>query len=160
MEERKEKLILDLIEVRKNILHAASTLPARKQETAFLGVWSVKDLLAHLIGWDYTNIQAIKEILSNQVPDFFARYDEDWRTFNQNLVKRYKSNDFTQLVEVASESHAGLIQLLRSTPAEEIDKDRGLRCNNFEVTIADLLETELKDERKHYKQIAEFGKKE
>ncbi len=115
------------------------------------------DLLAHLIGWDYTNIEAIRSILSGQVPDFYAFYDEDWRTFNDRLVTKYKMNDFGHLVEEAKKSHQKLIKLLRSITAEEFYKDRGLRYDDFEVTLSDLLETELKDEKEHYWQVAGFG---
>ena len=52
---KKDALIANLVEARKNILNAASALPARQRDEIFLGSWSVKDLLAHLIGWDYTN---------------------------------------------------------------------------------------------------------
>ena len=61
---RKDALIANLAEARKNILNAASALPAKQRDEIFLGSWSVKDLLAHLIGWDYTNIQAVEAILT------------------------------------------------------------------------------------------------
>ena len=157
IEERKEKLILDLVEARKNILNAASALPTRQREVVFLGSWSVMDLLAHLLGWDYTNMEAVDTILSDQVPGFFASYDEDWRTYNSRLVAQYKVDDFSKLVKAMKKSHGELIRLLRSIPAQEFDRDRGLRSNGDEVTIADLLQTELKDERLHHQQIAEFG---
>ena len=74
---KKDALIANLVEARKNILNAASALPAKQRDGIFLGSWSVKDLLAHLIGWDYTNIQAVKAILANKVPAFFSHYDKD-----------------------------------------------------------------------------------
>jgi hypothetical protein len=119
IEERKEKLILDLVEARKNILNAACALPARQREVIFLGSWSVMDLLAHLIGWDYTNMEAVDTILSDQVPGFFASYDEDWRTYNSRLVALYKVDDFSKLVKAMKKSHGELIKYLRSIPAEE-----------------------------------------
>ena len=86
IEERKEKIIMDLVERRKNILEAASALPAGRREVIFLGSWSITDILTHLIGWDYTNMEAVKNILSDQVPGFFTFYDTDWRTFNSRSV--------------------------------------------------------------------------
>ena len=154
---RKDALIANLAEARKNILNAASALPAKQRDEIFLGSWSVKDLLAHLIGWDYTNIQAVKAILANKVPVFFSHYDKDWRTYNARLVTQYKLNDFRQLVRAVCKSHRDLITLLQSVPAEEFSKDRGLRSNGYKVTIARILQVELDDERVHHQQIAEFG---
>jgi hypothetical protein len=52
---KKDALVANLVEARKNILNTASALPAKQRDEIFLGSWSVKDLLAHLIGWDQTN---------------------------------------------------------------------------------------------------------
>ncbi len=45
---KREAIISGLIEVRRNILDAASSLPPEARDEIFLGIWSVKDLLAHL----------------------------------------------------------------------------------------------------------------
>ena len=47
---RKEEIIAGLIAARGKILEVAEALPAEKQDEVFLGVWSLKDLLAHLVG--------------------------------------------------------------------------------------------------------------
>ena len=52
---KKDALIANLVEARKNIQNVASALPAKQRDEISLGSWSVKDLLAHLIGWDHTN---------------------------------------------------------------------------------------------------------
>jgi len=58
----RDALVAGLVEARQNILDAASALPARARDEVFLGSWSIKDLLAHLIGWGFTNIDAVKAI--------------------------------------------------------------------------------------------------
>ena len=57
-----QELLLAIIETRTAILQEASQLSHEEQNTVFLGVWSVKDLIAHLIGWDFTNLAAEKDI--------------------------------------------------------------------------------------------------
>ena len=156
-QDKKDALTASLCEARKNILNAASALPAKQRDQVFLGSWSVKDLLAHLIGWDYTNIKAVKAILTNKIPVFFSRYDKDWRTYNGRLVTQYKVNNFSQLVRAVQKSHRDLITLLQSVPAEEFGKDRGLRSNGYKVTIARILQAELDDEKVYHQQIVEFG---
>ena len=153
----KDKLLSAIIETRTAILQEASQLSPEAQNTAFLGVWSVKDLIAHLIGWDYANLAAAKNIQAGKLPEFYAHQDKDWETFNAALVAKYKRDDFEELLALSRESQGQLIVYLESIPAENIDKDFGVRTGrNYKVTIARLLQAELKDGQEHVKQIQEF----
>ena len=53
---RKDEILSSITQARRKILDVAYTLPPEKRNTVFLGEWSARDLLAHLIGWDYTNL--------------------------------------------------------------------------------------------------------
>jgi len=158
-EARKEKLVADLIEARHCIVHAASSLSPKQQDQAFIGIWSVKDLLAHLVGWDMANIQAIQAILSGQLPEFYAHYEPNWQTFNAGLVARYKVDDLATLIAVVQDSHRQLIECLQGVPAVELDRDRGLRFQDYMVTVADTLEVEVSDEWKHCRQVQGFAER-
>jgi hypothetical protein len=115
-------------------------------------------LIAHLIGWDYANLAAAKDIQAGKLPEFYAHYDEDWETFNAESVAKYKRDNFEELLALARESQGQLIAYLESIPAENIEKDFGVRTGrNYKVTIARLLQAELKDGREHLKQIQEFS---
>jgi len=59
---RKDQIISGLIDTRCRILQAASELSPTEQEQVFLGIWSVNDLLAHLVGWDYANKRHYQQI--------------------------------------------------------------------------------------------------
>jgi hypothetical protein len=65
---KKEQVIARLGEVRRKIVAVAASLPPNKQNEIFLGVWSVKDLLAHLVGWDFANLAMAQEILAGKLP--------------------------------------------------------------------------------------------
>ena len=91
---KKEQLLAELQRARAEILREASALPAKKRDYIFLGIWSVKDLLAHLAGWDYTNIEAIQSVLAGNLPTFYKYRDRDWRTYNAMLVEKYKKGSF------------------------------------------------------------------
>jgi hypothetical protein len=153
---KKEKIIAELIETRGKILDAASSLSPADQDRVFLGVWSVKDLLAHLVGWDFANLEAAQAILAGQIPGFYAHYDRDWRTYNARLVAEYKREDFADLRASVEDSHQKLIGFLETIPAEEFDRDRGVRFKGYKVTIARTLEAELEDEKTHHTQVDEF----
>lgn len=154
---KKGEIVAALIQARRKILDVAYVLPPEKQDEVFLGVWSVKDLLAHLIGWDYTNIEATKSILAGELPEFYSHHDRDWQTYNASLVERHMKEDFAELLYAVEASQRALMGLLGTVPAEEFDKDRGIRSKRYKVTIAHLLQAEADDEEEHYRQIKEFA---
>lgn len=156
---KKDKIISGLVETRRKILDAASSLPPAEQDEIFLGIWSVKDLLAHLVGWDFTNLEAAKEILVGKTPNFYSHHDSDWKTYNARLVAEYKRDDFADLLSSVEDSHQKLIDFLKTIPAEEFDKDRGVRFGGYKVTIARLLQVEIDDEKTHLTQVEEFRDK-
>ena len=153
---KKDKIISELVETRRKILDAASSLSPAEQDEIFLGVWSVKDLLAHLVGWDFTNLEAAKEILAGKTPKFYSYHDRDWKTYNARLVTEYKRDDFADLLSAVEDSHQTLIDFLKTIPPQEFDKDRGVRFKGYKVTIAGLLQVEIDDEKTHHTQIEEF----
>ncbi len=153
---RKDAIISGLIEVRQKILDAAAALSPAQHDQIFLGSWSVKDLLAHLVGWDVTNLKAVKAVRAGKLPDFYAYTDRDWKTYNARLVSRYKKNDFGELVSSLQAAHQKLIDFLQAVPAEEFSRDTGVRFKGIKVTIAYLLKAELKDEQIHHAQIEAF----
>ena len=155
-QQKKDNIISALTQARRKILHVAYTLPPEKRDEVFLGVWSAKELLAHLVGWDYTNIEATKSILSGELPEFYSHHDRDWASYNAFLVERHKTEDFAELLHSVEASHRALVDLLGTVPADEFEKDRGVRYKRYKVTIARLLQAEAEDEEEHYRQIKEF----
>ena len=156
----KQELLSGLIETRTTILQEASQLSPTAQDTVFLGIWSVMDLIAHLVGWDFANLAAAKDIQAGKLPEFYAHYDKDWKTYNAELVSKYKRDDFEELLALARDSQDQLIAYLESVPAEAFEQDFGVRSGRgTRVTIARLLQAELGDEQEHLRQIREFKKR-
>ncbi len=155
---RKVQILSALVEARQNILAKVSALSEAQRDYIFLGIWSIKDLLAHLAGWDYTNLEAVKEILAAKLPTFYARYDHDWKTYNAMLVAKYKPDSFEELIALIKRSQRELIDLLETLPPEAFNKDFGVRFRGNKLTIRRLLEAELKDEQVHLQQLVDFFK--
>ena len=149
----KRRLIAGLIETRSKILDTVLTLAPAEQDRIFLGVWSAKDVLAHLAGWDVTNLKAAKSIRAGKLPAFYAYRDPDWKTYNARLVSKYRRDRLAELLSLVRDTHHALIEFLTALPAEELDRDRGVRFRGYKVTIARLLEAELKDEKTHQTQL-------
>jgi hypothetical protein len=155
-EARKTQLLTDLDRVRNDLIITATSLPPEKRGEVFLGIWNIHDLIAHLIGWDYTNIQAAKDVLADQLPQFYAHHDRDWQTYNAELVREYSEDNWDDLIAGAADSHHQLMDFLREIPADEFQRDRGLRFRGWKVTIARLLQAEAEDEVTHTEQVAAF----
>lgn len=153
---QKDKLLEDLGRVRSELLVEVSTLTPEKRAEVFLGTWNTQDLIAHLIGWDFTNIQAARDVLADQLPQFYAHHDRDWRSYNAELVRKYSKDNWDDLIASAADSHHQLMAFLWEIPADEFKRDRGLRFRGWKVTIARLLQAEAEDEATHAGQVAAF----
>ena len=56
----------------------------------------------------------------------------------------------------ADESHQRLMAVVRSLPAEELYRDRGIRFRGYKVMIGRLLEADVKDCMTHAAQVQVF----
>lgn len=153
---RKDQILSAMVAARQNILDEVSKLSSVEQDQVFLGIWSIKDLLAHLIGWDKTSLRAVKSVLKGQLPSFYKYHDRDWQTYNAMLVKKYKKDSFEELLVAAKESQGKLLEFLQTVPPENFNKDFGVRFRGYKVTIQRLLEADTEDDQVHLKQITDF----
>lgn len=155
-EARKAELLETLTRARGELIAAAEALPPEKRRAVFLGDWSAADIVAHLIGWDVTNLEAADSLLAGRLPAFYEHHDRDWRSYNAQLVTTYGNGDWEALLDAASASHQRLLDRLEAIPPAEFERDRGLRFRGWKVTIARLLAAEAKDEETHRAQVEAF----
>jgi hypothetical protein len=155
---KKELLLAQLLEARASILSEASALSVGQRNTVFLDIWSVRELLAHLAGWDYTNIEAIQSVLAGNLPSFYKYHDRDWQTYNSMLVEKYRQGSFRKLLSTVRTSHKKLVEFLQTIPPEHFNRDFGVRFRGYKVTVQRLVEADIKDVTVHCQQIKEFFK--
>jgi len=156
--DQKIKLIAGLKDVREKILNLAIRMNPEIQKAVYLGTWSVREMLAHLAGWDETNIRAVDEILRGELPSFYELSDKDWASYNAKLVSEYTRENYPDLISLVRTTHARLIEKIEDISADELWRDRGIRAKGWKVTIGRLLEAELEDEEEHYTQLNAFIK--
>jgi uncharacterized damage-inducible protein DinB len=155
---KKQQLATDLIEARRSLLAAAAALPPEERDMSFLGAWSAHDIIAHLVGWDAANLEAIRAITQGRLPAFYAHYDADWRSFNAELVIRHKHPTLEETLSAVQASHRDLLQALDALPADEMIRDHGVRSpRGRKVTVEMLVRAETGDEHKHGEQIRAFA---
>ena len=155
-EAKKEEIISKMQRVRSELLTEVAALSRKERDTVFLGIWSVRDMLAHLAGWDFANADAVKNIIAGKLPSFYQHHDHDWQTYNAMLVKKYRRNTFREIRMLLRKSQKKLIEYLRTIPPEYFNRDFGLRFQGDKVTIQHLLEADVKDVTLHHQQIVDF----
>lgn len=153
---KKEWIISELQRVRSKLLTEVAALSRKERDRVFLGIWSVRDLLAHLAGWDYTNIDAVKSVIAGKLPSFYEHHDRDWQTYNAMLVRKYRRSTFRELRATLKESQNELVEYLQTIPPEYFNRDFGIRFRGYKVTIQRLLEADVKDVQIHHQQIVDF----
>lgn len=153
---KKERIISEMQRVRSELLTEVAALSHKERDTVFLGIWSVRDLLAHLAGWDYANLDAAKRIIKGRLPSFYDHHDRDWQTYNAMLVKKYRRNTFREIRATLKDSQQKLIAYLQTLPPEDFNRDFGVRFRGYRVTVQRLLEADVKDVRIHHRQIVDF----
>ena len=153
MIEKKSSLLSGLASARSSILQYVDTIPPDREDEIFQGYWSIKDLIAHLEGWDDTNLQAIQEILAGKPPTFFQFSDRDWQSYNQTLVQRYRRDTLDEQLANQDRSHQQLMLFLESIPAQELVNGKVKRENGRTITIRNLILSETRDELQHAEQI-------
>ncbi len=151
---RKDFILADLEAARTRILELGLALPAQKQEQVFLGEWTPRDLISHLVGWDIALLAAAQDILVGELPGFYHMRDEDWRTINSQFVKQYNQGTWAELLKTVEDSHKELMAFLDTLPQEEFTENHGATYDGSPVTIARLMAGEIKDEKEHYRQLA------
>jgi C_GCAxxG_C_C family probable redox protein len=156
MKTRKAEILAGLIQVRKEMVESITCLPGERQAEVFLGEWSLKDLLAHLAGWDYANREAIQALHERRLPAFYAFHDKDWRSYNAQWVETYRNETFEALLAMTAISHQALLDALVGVPEAAYHQDFGVRFKGAKVTLARLLEAEMEEERVHFEQILSF----
>jgi hypothetical protein len=156
VDDKKQELLSGFIEVRRNLLALSAQIPLDGQERVFLGIWSIRDLLAHLIGWDYSNLEAIQMVSEGRLPAFYEYIDKDWRSYNARLVDLYKKGTLPDLIQAAQVSQGALIDRLIPIPAKDLFHDYGVRFRGYKVTIARLIQADTKDVKAHLEQVKEF----
>jgi len=157
-EEKKQQLIQRYLANRQAILADAKSLPEDAHNLAFVGEWTVKELLAHLCGWDNTFYESFQEILQGNLPDFFSQYDHNWQGYNNRMVRKYRLDDLGAMIRRVQKSQDQLAELLHSFPADDIFRDCGVCTEKgFNVTVSSLLESVIEEEQEHLHQIHEFA---
>ena len=149
-----EALIAEFNRVRTELIDAVSSMPPNLRDEAFVGAWSVKDVVAHTVGWDYTNIEALPDFRAGRLPAFFARYDAGWAAINADLVARYRLKDWDTLIASLRYSQRAFTDVLRGLT--DADLDNVALWGERRITLRGMMRAVSRDESEHVAQVRAF----
>lgn len=155
----KKEVIKRLSEARRKILELIEPLDEKRWSEVFLGKWTIADFVAHLIGWDIWGKKATHEILQGKLPSYYYKYyDDDWKTINDQFVKRYKKGNKKDLLNALEKHRNRLVKELEKITEEFYNKNFGARWMKKVVTIASDTLFQADDEEIHLQQIKDWLK--
>jgi hypothetical protein len=150
-----EGLIAEFGRVRALLLEAVSSVPAGLRDEPFLGAWDVKDVIAHTVGWDYTNIEALPDFRAGRLPSFFARYAADWAAINAGLVARHRLEDWDALIRSLRDSGQAFVDAIGAL--RDAHLDNAAMWGGRRITLRGMMRAVSRDESEHVAQIRAFA---
>lgn len=149
-----EALIAEFDRVRDEFVSAVALVPPELRDVPFVGVWDVRDVIAHTVGWDYTNIEALPDFRAGRLPAFFARYDADWAAINAALVARYRFDDWDALLASLRTSQRAFTDAMRSLTGDELDTTAS--WGKRRISLRGMMHAVSRDESQHVAQVRAF----
>jgi hypothetical protein len=149
-----EALIAEFNATREALIEAASAVPAGLRDTPFVGHWDLKDVIAHTVGWDHTNVEALPDFAAGRLPAFFAAYDPDWASINAALVARYRVEDWQALMASLVQAQRRFVEALSAV--SDADLDNAVPWEGRRVSLRGMLRAISRDEAEHVDQIRRF----
>jgi hypothetical protein len=149
-----ETLLAEFNRVRQQLIDAASAVSPQLRNEPFVGEWDLKDVLAHTVGWDYTNIEALPDFRAGRLPAFFNRFDADWAAINADLVARYRSENWDALLASLAESQRAFTDAIRALSDTQLDNVA--MWGKHRITLRGMMRAVSKDESEHVAQIRTF----
>ncbi len=148
-------IISDLKFGRLTLLKSFEKLSYRERtEIPVYDDWTIKDILAHIIGWDQKVIKILPLIVqdrANEIPGV------DTEAYNQKSKAVWHDKPFSQILAEIQVTHQQIVEFLSSLDHIEIDKrhDRHGRVVTIRGFVIDIM---LEHERKHALEIEQWYK--
>ena len=120
--------------------------------------WAVRDVLAHLIGWNQYSVEGCQQIRKGELPFYFVDPGDDFSKVNTISVRKYNSKNRRRLVNELEASTQELRQFLLSLTPTEWEADYGVRYRGGMITIRNTIDVLIRDYVLHRQQVEEWAK--
>jgi len=162
---KKEKAIEILKADHKKLAGVLDLLsPGQPEEVKVLGEWTTKDIIAHLIEWNWEYLAEIERILADKATwHKVCESKEQEDEFNRKAAEKWRTKSFKEVLDEWEKSFQVAIKMVEKLTNEEWNhqSNKDTWSNGDPVTIYSLFDYEYEGtshEGGHAKQIREFFK--
>lgn len=123
------------------------------------GVWSVKDIIAHLTSFEHTLVEVLNGFLDGGPTPYLDEYRTNEK-FNDAQVAKRKAKSPAEVLQEYQDTHAKTMDLAACIPPEKCRENGTLPWYGAEYSLDDfVVYTFYGHKREHCAQIALFKKR-
>lgn len=119
--------------------------------------WTVRDIVAHLIGWNRYVVRGAGQILRGELPFYDLDPGQNYAKVNAVLVRECAATDRAALLASLTESTRELTTFLRAIPTTAWDRDFGVRHGKEILTVKSTVDDLIADYDHHRVQLERLG---
>jgi hypothetical protein len=119
--------------------------------------WTVRDMVAHLVGWNRHIVRGSQQILRGALPFYDVDPGPDYSNVNAALVREYDEVDRAVLLESLAASTGELAEFLRTLDPGDWDRDCGVQHDGETLTVKGTVNDLIADYDHHRVQLEDFG---
>ena len=143
----------------QTVLQTLESFPEASWETqGACGVWSVKDIIAHLASYERVLVDILSTITRSASTPALNTFLELGGQFNDSEVNRRKKKTIQDVLAEFNDTHTQVMSLIVALPAETLRQSGTLPWYGREYALDDLLVyMYYGHKREHSAQIAAFS---
>jgi hypothetical protein len=111
-ETEQSRSVHELQKIRTDLIALAYQIPPEMREALIFDEWTVKDILAHISGWDSYTIGALAAFFEGETPDWGGEVDE----FNRQSVEERKNLSWEEVLAEFEETGHRVIKSYSQVP--------------------------------------------
>lgn len=152
----KAELLGNFMLVRNKLVSNLSGLKRTDWEEPYFGDWTLRDIVGHIIVWDFQSLEDAKRLLAGRQIATGHLVDQD--TFNKRVLNEIRNWDVGSLPGRLRESSKKVLKFIQKTPEQELLAPRGQRLYGQSATVGWMLDYSDHD-LEHLEQISEWRAK-
>ena len=140
------------------VLQTIEGFPESAWETpGACGVWSVKDIIAHLTSYEHVMIDVLSTFVSSGTTPYLSKFTDPGNNFNDTEVAARKGKSVKEVLGEYNDTHEQVRSLVARIPVETFRQTGTLPWYGMEYALDDfIVYTQYGHKREHSAQIAAF----
>jgi hypothetical protein len=150
---------LDILKYgQRTVLQTIEGLPDSAWETpGVCGVWSVKDIIAHLASYEHLLLEVLSTFVSGGSTPYLNKFTDPGGNFNDREVAARKGKSIKEVLGEFNDTHAQVMSLAARIPVETFSQTGTLPWYGMEYALDDfIVYNQYGHKREHSAQIAVF----